>query len=230
MNLKYKTKIEAVLDVLREAIQNGDIRPGQRIRQDDIAERLGISPTPVREALRRLEAEGLLIYVPHKGVRVAELSVDDARDIYMVRSLVEGFAAQLAIPNLAAEDIQQLVELQGLMEQSLAKGELERLTGVNDQWHSLICKAARSRRLQEIITRLWGLFPWDTFWVIHDRAQHSVEEHRRLLQAIQRRDAEKAERLMRQHIRSAGDSVLGYLQGRVPAGALAATQSKKAKP
>jgi DNA-binding GntR family transcriptional regulator len=212
--LKHKTKIEAVLDVLREAIQRGDIRPGQRIRQDEVAERFGISPTPVREALRRLEAEGLLIYVPHKGVRVAELSVDDARDIYMVRSLVESFATRLATPKLGQKELQELVELQELMERSLAASDLERLAGINDQWHSVVYRASGSRRLQEIILRLWGLFPWDTLWVIPKRAQHSVEEHQGLLQAIQRRDADEAEDRMRQHIESARDSVLKYLQSR----------------
>lgn len=108
---KYVTKKDWAVEALRKAIITGEYWPGQRVRQDEVAERLSISLTPVREAFSQLEVEGIITRAPHKGARVAQVSTERAREIYRIRSVLEGLAIELAVPNVPKSDLARLERL-----------------------------------------------------------------------------------------------------------------------
>lgn len=207
----YKTKKDVVVEIIREAILSGELEPGERLLQDELAERLNISPTPVREALRQLEAEGILDHSPHKGVRVAEVKLEEVQEIYLIRSELEALAMRLAIPHLDDSDIQRLRALQAQIEGHIEKDQLRELRKPNYEFHMLIYEAAGMPQLYRIIRNLWTKFPWDTLHVLPGRAPESAEEHRRLIQAINGGDAELAGQRMQEHIEHGATALTEYL-------------------
>lgn len=198
----YKSKTDIVEEYLRRKITRGEIRPGQRLQQDAVALELGTSSTPVREALRRLEAEGLVTYLPHKGVMVREVDSSRIHEIYVLRALLEGFSTREAVPRLTEENLVVLVALHEDMRAYLLAGDMQNFTATNDQWHMTIHKAAASELLRQMIAWLWRISPWDALWVIPGRAEAAHSEHQRILEALRRRDAATAEQTMADHIRS----------------------------
>lgn len=208
----YVSKQDLVLELVRDAISKGSIVPGQYLRQEELAKRLGVSSTPVREALRQLEAEGIVVRAPHKGVRVAEVSAEDAREIYFMRSILESELTKLAVPSLSAADLTKLEKLQRQMENALAAGRLRSLRKINGEFHMTIYKPANMWRSYQAVVGLWTQFPWDTLWVIPGRAQVSLEEHEGILLAIQNRDAELAGVRVKQHIESSANSVIEHVR------------------
>jgi DNA-binding GntR family transcriptional regulator len=209
---EYKTKTTLALEALREAIQSGEIQPGERLTFASLAERLGMSTTPVREAIRILDAEGLITYRPHYGVTVPDLSIKDAEEIYMMRTLLEGFATELAVPRLTQEGVARLVSLEKEMQDAFDRGETDRLAEANARWHLLVYESSQTKYLLEFIMRMWTAFPWDTIWLIPGRAEQSLPQHGEIMEAIQARDAAKASELMRAHILSGRESVIAHLQ------------------
>lgn len=207
----YKTKKDLVVEIIREAILSGELEPGERLLQDELAERLNVSPTPIREALRQLEAEGILDHSPHKGVRVAEVKLEDVQEIYLIRGVLEALATRLAVPHLDSSGIQRLQALQAQIETQVEKGQLRELRKPNYEFHMLIYKAAGMPQLYRIITNLWTKFPWDTLHVLPGRALASAAEHRRLIQAIEEGDAELAGQRMREHIEHGAVALTDYL-------------------
>lgn len=207
----FKTKKDLVVEIIREAILSGELEPGRRLLQDELAQRLDISPTPVREALRELEAEGVLDHSPHKGVRVAEVKLEDAREIYLIRGVLEALATREAVPRLQDTEIQRLRELQAQMEAYIEQGELKELRKPNYEFHMLVYQAAGLPELYRLIRTYWTKFPWDTLHVLPDRASVSAKEHREIIRAIEARDAELAARRMQEHIERGSGALIDYL-------------------
>ena len=211
-----KTKQDWAIERLRDLIIKGEIEPGDRLRQVDLADRLGMSPTPVREALRKLEAEGLVTYTPHKGVTVAEYTPEDAAEVYQIRAVLEELATHLATPNLSDESQARLHEVHTQFVDSIAAGQLFRLRAINYDFHMLIYQASENPTLVQIILGLWMKFPWDTLYVIPDRARQSAEEHSQILRALDAQDGELAGRLARRHIESAHQWLVEHLEKQRP--------------
>src|SRR5713226_1038763 len=138
----YKSKKDLVVEVIREAILSGELEPGARLLQEDLAERLQVSSTPVREALRQLETEGILQSSPNRGVRVAEVDLRTVREIYLIRADLEDLATRMAVPNLRAADLRRLKTLQAEIEALIRRGELKELRRLNYELHTIIYKAA----------------------------------------------------------------------------------------
>jgi DNA-binding GntR family transcriptional regulator len=198
--------------ILRQAILQGDLVPGQRLRQKELAERLGMSPTPIREALRTLEAEGLLMRVPYKGVYIAEVPPEESEEIALIRSVLEGLAVKLGAPRLTERDIENLAELVHGMEKAWEQIDLAQLRRLNYHFHSLIYGACGSQRLQEMIERLWPRFATDLLWMIPGRAERSIRQHYAILEAIRKGDADSAADLMSDHILTAGKSIANFMR------------------
>jgi DNA-binding GntR family transcriptional regulator len=217
---KYQTQTDWAVQVLRDAILKGEIKPGEKLRQENLAQQLGISPTPIREAFRRLEVEGLLVHSAHKGVRVVEFTVKDAEEVCLIRSALEGLAARLAVTNIEAEDLENLVEklekLQDEMDECLQNGLHERLAKLHDEFHMSIYTFAHSQRLLQLITFFRSNYPQDTLWVIPGRAEESMDEHRMILEAVRKGDGELTEKLVRQHLECAMVALLDHLDNSEP--------------
>jgi DNA-binding GntR family transcriptional regulator len=207
----YKSKKDLVVEVIREAILSGELEPGARLLQDDLAERLQVSSTPVREALRQLETEGILQSSPNRGVRVAEVDLRAVHEIYLIRADLESLATRHAVPNLRPADLRRLRALLAETEDAIQRGELKALRRLNYELHSIIYEAAGLPELLKIINSLWTKFPWDTLNVLPNRASNSAAEHTHLIHALEDGDAELASRLMREHIESAARALDRYL-------------------
>jgi DNA-binding GntR family transcriptional regulator len=187
---------------LREAILGGDLKPGMRIRQEEVAERFGASRLPVREALRTLEAEGLAESEPHKGARVPRLSQHEVEVIYRMRERLEPLALVESLPQLDAADHERLEDVQRRIEEN---GDLERFLDLDREFHLLTYSGCHIDPLTSMVTRLWNstqhyrrayvaLGGKSRMWVVNS-------EHRLILDAVVRRDALDAERFLSGHIR-----------------------------
>lgn len=207
----YRTKKEVIVELIREAIMSGEFQPGDRLLQEELAENLNVSPTPVREALRQLEAEGILVHSPHRGVRVADVKLEDTREIYLIRSTLESLATRLATPNLGSAAIGQLHQLQAQTESQIQVGELMDLRKLNQEFHMLIYEAAQMPHLYKLIRNLWTQFPWDTLYVLPGRAQASAAEHQKIIDAIVSGDAGLAAQQMQRHIEHGVTALADYL-------------------
>jgi DNA-binding GntR family transcriptional regulator len=207
---KGLTKLERGAQILREAILRGDLQPGQKLKQQDLAEWLGMSATPVREVLRVLEAEGLLVHDPYRGVFVAAVSVEDSAEIAPIRVALEGLAIRMAVSRLTDQDIAHLEELVDTMEQAWKEMDLPLVRRSNYNFHIFLYRASGSPILCTMIERLWPRFATDVLWMIPNRTEHSIEQHRALVQAIRNRDAEAAAAVMTEHITSAGRSIAEF--------------------
>ncbi|GIW11357.1 MAG: GntR family transcriptional regulator [Dehalococcoidia bacterium] len=201
------TKTERVLEYLREAIARGTIAPGQPIREQELATALGVSRTPVREALRRAQIAGLIQYVAYRGVKVSELSVEDMVELYRIRSLLEPFATKLATPRLTATHFAELDRLHLALQQLAGSDAVDQMRYLNDQWHDLIYQAAGSPRLVGLINAVIAGCPRDTF-SIPGRLTLTLHEHAQILTALRCRDGDLAAALMEGHILSAVASFL----------------------
>jgi DNA-binding GntR family transcriptional regulator len=187
---------------LREAILGGELKPGDRIRQEEVAERLGASRLPVREALRMLEAEGLTEHEAHKGARVPKLTPHEVDVIYRMRERLEPLALVESLPQLTADQHEQLEEVQRRIEENT---DLEKFLDLDREFHMLTYSGCAIDPLMSNVTRLWNstqhyrrsyvaLGGRSRMWVVNS-------EHRLILDAVVRRDADDGERFLGGHIR-----------------------------
>lgn len=190
-------------DLILEAIDGGALRPGARLVESELAERFGVSRTPVREALRRLEAQGLAVHRPHRGVTVAELDYSELAEFYTFREIFEGSAARLAATSATPAEVELLAEMAG--QDRAALGRPEELARRNRRFHQQIHLAAHNRYLNDALEKLrLGLALLSgTTLAVEGRARQSLDEHDAIVAAIVAHDPDRAEALARQHIRNA---------------------------
>lgn len=201
---------QQVYEEMRESILSSVFEPGQLLNPEDLAAGLSVGPAPVREALLRLEAEDLVNYIHNKGYTVASFTLEDLKEIYFLRALLEGVAAGLAACNHNDEELNKLKELCDKMEKSLAEQNFEEMPGLNVSFHEIIYSAARSPRLYKLIVQLWNSFPQSSISVLTLRATTVVNEHQAIFKSLQSRDSEKSQKMARDHIRGAFDDLAEY--------------------
>jgi DNA-binding GntR family transcriptional regulator len=201
MAVAYRTMQEIAYDTIRDAILNGRYPPGKRLIADDVARALGVSRMPVREALHRLQVSGLINLTPHKGAVVSELSEPEIVEIYHIRAVLDGLAARLATPNLTPPDHQRVHALLDEMETAAKGKDLRAVLAVNRKFHTLIWKAARAPRLQELLENLYDASQRfrNISVLIPGRLDQITHEHRLIAKALARRDAPAAERHAKEH-------------------------------
>jgi DNA-binding GntR family transcriptional regulator len=208
----YLTKSDNVQRLIRQAIARGEIRPGERLLQHDLAERLGVSPTPVREALIALVAQGVLQYLPNRGMRVVELDAPDAEQVYLIRGQLEPLAVELGGPKLSQADLDELAGVLAAMRRAAASARLERVKVLDHRFHFLIYGAAGPGRLHDMIEHLRALHVEDTFKLDPERLDVSLSQHTEIFAALEEGRFSEASALMREHIASAGKIVLAHLR------------------
>ena len=194
---------ERIVARLRDAIVSGDLAPKTRLMEPELARRLGVSRTPLREAIRQLEAEGLLTTIPRVGTFVTEMTAQDLEDIYTIRAVLEGLAARQAAEN---PDPAKAAPLRAVLRELASKtGDYRLYHGASGRFHEVIFALSGNRRLQVMyqglsqqVTRLRTLS-----LAIRQRPETSLREHRKIAAAILRGRGVEAERLMRRHIEGA---------------------------
>ena len=194
---------EAAYRHLRAAIQDGRLPPGTRLRETDLAQQVGLSRTPIREALGRLAADGLVVHDAQRGVVVAELDYAMVTELYAMREVLEGTAGRLAAQHASPVEIDVLDGLCRQYETSL--GDETALADCNWRFHETLYRCSHNRYLQNMVTTLHGALSLLGGTTLSDaeRARESLQEHRRIVQAIRARDADAAEQALREHIRHA---------------------------
>jgi DNA-binding GntR family transcriptional regulator len=192
----YASKGDIVTEGLRELIASGDLAPGTLLRQRELAQRFNVSPTPVREALRRLESEGLVSYDVHRGSRVASTDLEEQEENFRILAALESLASSLAVAKLTDADLDQIRELEA--DFAASPEDDPALKEVNRAFHFRIYECARSPLLLSLMRVLWRAFPnGPQFWRPHEE---SVEQHRRLVAALATRDAAAAAEITREHV------------------------------
>jgi DNA-binding GntR family transcriptional regulator len=209
---RHLTKTELALELLRERIRSGELAPGQRLALEDLTRLLGMSATPIREALRLLQADRLVDYRPHHGVVVTEPSPEVTLEIYRIRSLLEPLAAELAVADLPDGRLAELERLHAALASAVSAGRGKRISEVNASWHWTLYESANSTYLNDFIRRLWEGFAWRTMWAIPGRAEQSLREHEAMMDAIRARDASAAAVRMREHIESGVETLVSRLE------------------
>ncbi|MCP2183036.1 DNA-binding transcriptional regulator, GntR family [Prauserella alba] len=201
------SKADYVHQVLREEIMSGELSAGTAVPQDEIARRLGVSITPVREALRRLESEGLISYRSHRGATVSELSSDAARELYLLRGAIEGLCARLAAERITDTELAALFELHEQMLREHEAGHIDDLAEHSRRFHDLIARAGGPALLAEHLDALWRNHPvpsTTSLWHEPGNAKQFLDQHGALLEALAAHDAVSAERAMVEHLDEAG--------------------------
>ena len=200
MVIVSKTKNVAVYNKLRQNIIKGKLKPGQKVVMAELAKAFGLSETPVREAIRRLESEGYIDFTPHMGAIVTKIDEGELVEIYLIRIALEELATRLASPHITEKDIDFLNKKNREMEMAIQQGRYEILAGINKLFHLRIYKAAPFPRLYKMICDLWDTFErWPSvFAYVPERAAASVEEHKKIIQALRAGDMEQADRLIKE--------------------------------
>jgi len=196
---RHQTLREKILETIREAILRGQLKPGEKVAEPELAERFGISRTPIREAFRQLESEGYLTVIPRKGAVVTSLSERAVEEFYAIKSILEGYAARMAAQNLTSRDIARLEAINARLGQLADEGDVKTFFKVHNEFHELFIKAADNEKLLELINQLMLKFNRLRLASLSlpGRMQISVQEHKKIIEAFKNKDGELADNLVR---------------------------------
>jgi DNA-binding GntR family transcriptional regulator len=199
----YKGKRDVLVEQLSEAILRAELKPGEWLRQDEIAARFGVSPTPVREALRVLETQGLVIYEAHRGVRVANFA-GSAKQFYRLREALECLAAELAVENMTDEAMARINSAVDDMQRASKANDREGVFEAHRRFHLSLYEAGGFSALVDIIVMVWSRFPWDVLLALPQRRRVSVEAHRAIAESAASGDAKATAARLAEHLRLVG--------------------------
>nr|WP_255437517.1 GntR family transcriptional regulator [Thalassobacillus sp. CUG 92003] len=194
---------ESVFEHIRKEILNQNLEPGEKLIESELAAELGVSRTPIREALHKLELEGLVAIFPRRHCQVVGVTHESIKEIHLIRSQLEPLAARYAVNNLSNEDLKYL---ESLVDKSVKASELrnvEELVKVNDEFHQTITKASNLQRIIKILENMHDYvvsFRY-SFMAREELAERSINEHRAILHALMERDKEKVEELAYKHLK-----------------------------
>lgn len=210
---RFRTASSFVTDTLRSAILSGALVDGEPLRQDELATVLGVSRMPVREALRRLEAEGLVDFQPHKGAVVAELAPEEVEEIYEMRLMVECHALRQSIPHLTDDALDRAA---AILDEIDVGQDLTRWGELNQHFHATLYSGVVRPRLNALISSLNGAIDRYLRLLItqFDYENRSQDEHRQILAACRRHDAETATNLLAGHISEGRNTMVEFLRKR----------------
>lgn len=208
---RYRTTPEMIVGALREAIIRGVLAGGTVLRQDELASQFGVSRIPVREALRQLDAEGLVVVRPHRGAVVSELSAEEAGEIYEMRIALEVMALRAALPHLTDADLELAERVLDELDQTTNP---ERWSELNREFHRILYAPARRPRLFALISSLRANVDRYTriYISVMERRETSQREHRSILEACRRRDSAAALAALDEHLGRAQAELAAYLQ------------------
>lgn len=209
MNEKFKVNLneylplrDVVFNFLREAILSGELMPGERLMENQLADKIGVSRTPIREAIRKLELEGLVEMVPRKGAQVASMTKKGIKDVLEVRSALEELAVRLACERIKDD---QLVELKAVNKEfaiAVEKRDIQTMIDKDVQFHDIIIKVADNNKLTQIISNLREQIHRYRIVYLNDKVylQTIKDEHNEIISAIEKKDAEAAGTIIIKHI------------------------------
>jgi DNA-binding GntR family transcriptional regulator len=208
---------QQVIESLRAAVISGSLSPGQRLTERELTETLDVSRTVVREALRQLEAEGLIEVIPNRGPVVRTLSAEEAKDIYRIRAVLQGLAARQFVEHAGAADVAGLKAALQAVVAAYDAGNAERTVATKTEFYERLYAGAASETLSSMLATLHArMWRWRALGLAHpqrstERSRESLENLSAIVAAIERRDAEAAEHITRDEAHRAADEVLRLL-------------------
>ncbi|MDO4272961.1 MAG: GntR family transcriptional regulator [Eubacteriales bacterium] len=207
---EYLPLRDVVFNTLRQAILKGELKPGERLMEIALAERLGVSRTPIREAMRKLELEGLVVMIPRRGAQVANITEKDLNDVLEVRIALENIAIQKACSCMTEEDMGRLWVAAKEFERTMAEGDLVRLAEADVTFHEIIYKSSDNRRLLQVLNNLREqIYRYRVEYLKEEETRKVlVKEHDELTRAIKDRDVERAQEISFRHIENQRTAII----------------------
>ncbi|MDO5422305.1 MAG: GntR family transcriptional regulator [Eubacteriales bacterium] len=210
---EYLPLRDVVFNTLRQAILRGELQPGERLMEIQLAQRLGVSRTPVREAIRKLELEGLVLMIPRRGAVVAEITKQDLEDVLEVRAALEELAVKDACDHITEDQLQELKKAANEFKRTLEGTDLVACAQADINFHEIIYSATNNRRLVQMLNNLREQMYRYRMENLKDKRTHKtlVEEHDAIRRALKKHDKEKAGAAINIHIENQKRSILASL-------------------
>ncbi len=210
----YQPLREVVCETLRDAIRKGVLKPGERLMEIQLADELGVSRTPVREAIRKLELEGYVIMMPRRGTYVANLSIRDVNEVFEIRTSLDSLASGLAAERITDEELEQLQRLLVAIGGYIEQGDMDKIVETDTKFHDLLYTASRNSRLTGIIFNLREqLTRFRTASMSYPgRLRATLEEHRRIVEAIAQGDVKEAQAASEYHMEKSEQTLLASME------------------
>ena len=221
MTKKFEVKMDeylplrdVVFKTLRQAILKGELEPGERLMEIQLAERLGVSRTPIREAIRKLDLEGLVLMVPRKGAEVARISEKNLRDVLEVRRTLEELAVDLACQRMNQEELKELKETEAQFVQAIREGDAMQIAQTDEHYHEIIYNSTGNEKLVQILNNLREQMYRYRLEYIKDEDKRDIllVEHEQILKALSLRHVHEARIAIREHIDNQEITILKNLK------------------
>ncbi len=206
----YQPLREVVCETLRNAIVSGILQPGERLMEIQVAEELGVSRTPVREAIRKLELEGFVVMIPRRGTYVSDLSIKDINEVYEVRTALDVLAAELAAERITEEELEEMERLLVEIGEYIEIYDMDKIVEADSKFHDILYRASRNERLVGIINNLREqLTRFRSLSMSYPgRLKDMLGEHTRLVEALGQRNVALAKNLAGEHMANAEQTLL----------------------
>jgi DNA-binding GntR family transcriptional regulator len=210
---RFKSLTKLLTEKLREAIISGKLAPGERLSEETLADSLQVGKVALREALRRLETDGYVTFLPNNEVAVSKLTREDVQDYYRIASVLEGLAARLAVETAQPEEIARLKELHLALKEASQKRDLARYFDANSNFHRFIAEIARNERLYRLIDQLRQEIQKTRILSLHlpQRLAYSMREHDQILDAFLKNNPQLAESTMVRHLNNQMETLVKAL-------------------
>ncbi len=211
---EYLPLRDVVFKTLRQGILTGELKPGERLMEIHLADRLGVSRTPIREAIRKLELEGLVTMIPRRGAEVAQISAQNLKDVLEVRQALDALGVELACERITEEGLEELKEACEHFAKMTATKDATVITKADVALHDVIIRATGNERLQQMISNLSEQMYRYRFEYIKDSSYHTllIEEHKRIYESIAARDKERAVKEIQTHIENQLKTIMEHLK------------------
>lgn len=215
MTKERRQLADEIADALRRRISEGALLPGEWLRQERIAGDYDVSQMPVREALKRLESEGLVEHLPYRGIRVRQVSIEDAEDLFFCRVHIEGRVARYAAENMTWKELESLLVTREKITEAIQSDQVAEYQDLNRLFHDQIINASRRPLLKRSLAGLWTTYPsmlWPSFRdttraFLAERFNADEAEHDAIVEALKDRDPDAADRAMRNHIQTSAKAL-----------------------
>lgn len=211
---EYLPLRDVVFKTLRQAILTGELKPGERLMEIHLANRLGVSRTPIREAIRMLELEGLVTMIPRKGAEVSRISKQDISDVLEVRASLDALAVRLCCERITEEEIQKLEEAVKSFSEAVDSGDLTAVAQADVDYHDIIVNASKNKRLIQMVFNLAERVYRYRLEYIKDKSSHEnlIKEHQEILDFIKKKDAANAEKAIIKHVQNQERAIISQLE------------------
>lgn len=211
---EYLPLRDVVFNTLREAILKGELKPGERLMEMHLANKLGVSRTPVREAIHMLEKEGLAVTVPRKGAQVAKMTEKDLQDVLEIRDALDNLAVASACANIDEEEFVQLRDTMHGFEEAARRGGVRQIVEADEAFHHVIYMASRNPKLVNIVHNLREPMYRYRYEYLKDHTRYGqlIEEHAAIVDGLERRDVEQLKIVMHLHLKNQIEAVRAVIR------------------